>query len=44
MLFTHACELSVKLGVNYSWTDSLFIVQDDADDGKRESAKMADSY
>ncbi|KAI1423830.1 heterokaryon incompatibility protein-domain-containing protein [Xylaria sp. FL1777] len=43
-LFTHAYELSVKLGVNYVWIDSLCIVQDDADDWKRESAKMADYY
>ncbi|KAI0804131.1 heterokaryon incompatibility protein-domain-containing protein [Xylaria sp. FL0064] len=43
-LFTHAYELSVKLGVNYVWIDSLCIVQDDAEDWKRESAKMADYY
>ena len=43
-LFTHAYELSVKLGVKYVWIDSLCIVQDDAEDWKRESAKMADYY
>ncbi|KAI0879669.1 heterokaryon incompatibility protein-domain-containing protein [Hypoxylon argillaceum] len=43
-LFTHAYELAAKLGVNYVWIDSLCIVQDDADDWKRESAKMADYY
>ncbi|TGJ78745.1 hypothetical protein E0Z10_g10019 [Xylaria hypoxylon] len=43
-LFTDAYELAVKLGVNYVWIDSLCIVQDDADDWNRESAKMADYY
>lgn len=43
-LFTHAYEIAVKLGVAYVWIDSLCIVQDDADDWKRESAKMADYY
>ncbi|KAJ3566185.1 hypothetical protein NPX13_g7233 [Xylaria arbuscula] len=43
-LFTHAYELSAKLGVKYVWIDSLCIIQDDAEDWKRESAKMADYY
>ncbi|KAI8634654.1 heterokaryon incompatibility protein-domain-containing protein [Xylariaceae sp. FL1651] len=43
-LFAHAYELAIKLGVNYIWIDSLCIVQDDADDWKKESAKMADYY
>jgi len=43
-LFRHACEIAAKLGVSYVWIDSLCIVQDDADDWKVESAKMADYY
>ncbi|KAI0118884.1 heterokaryon incompatibility protein-domain-containing protein [Nemania sp. FL0031] len=43
-LFKHAWELAAKLGVKYVWIDSLCIIQDDADDWKRESAKMADYY
>ncbi|KAF2972517.1 hypothetical protein GQX73_g1213 [Xylaria multiplex] len=43
-LFTDAYELAAKLGVVYIWIDSLCIVQDDAEDWKRESAKMADYY
>ncbi|KAI1133032.1 heterokaryon incompatibility protein-domain-containing protein [Nemania abortiva] len=43
-LFKHAWELAAKLGVDYVWIDSLCIVQDDADDWKRESSKMADYY
>ncbi|KAJ8125798.1 hypothetical protein O1611_g7840 [Lasiodiplodia mahajangana] len=43
-LFRHAWELAAKLSVDYVWIDSLCIIQDDADDWKRESAKMADYY
>ncbi|KAI1328346.1 hypothetical protein F5Y16DRAFT_398518 [Xylariaceae sp. FL0255] len=43
-LFTHAYEIALKLGIKYVWIDSLCIVQDDSDDWKTESAKMADYY
>jgi hypothetical protein len=43
-LFRHACEIAARLGVSYVWIDSLCIVQDDVDDWKVESAKMAEYY
>lgn len=44
VLFTHTYEIAIKLGVQYVWIDSLCIVQDDANDWAKESAKMADYY
>ncbi|KAK2615471.1 hypothetical protein N8I77_002222 [Diaporthe amygdali] len=43
-LFHEAAQLTVQLGLKYIWIDSLCIVQDDADDWKREATKMASYY
>lgn len=37
-------QLTAGLGMKYIWIDSLCIVQDDADDWKREATKMASYY
>ena len=42
--FQDAVEVARKLGFRYLWIDSLCIVQDDAADWERESARMADVY
>lgn len=42
--FQDAIQMTRHLGVRYLWIDSLCIVQDDADDWARESAKMASIY
>lgn len=42
--FTDAIDISRRLGVRYLWIDCLCIVQDDGDDWKTESAKMAQIY
>ncbi|KAN0108875.1 HET domain containing protein [Hyaloscypha variabilis] len=40
----HAVIITRMLGVRYLWIDSLCIIQDDADDWRKESALMADVY
>ncbi|RSL74260.1 hypothetical protein CEP53_000369 [Fusarium sp. AF-6] len=42
--FTDAMAVTRLLGIEYIWIDSLCIIQDDADDWVRESAKMANIY
>lgn len=42
--FQNAIEIARYLGFKYIWIDSLCIVQDDADDWKRESKRMGDVY
>lgn len=42
--FQDAIKLSMRLGVNFIWIDSLCILQDDQTDWQIESAKMADIY
>jgi hypothetical protein len=42
--FQDAIEMSLMLGVNFLWIDSLCIIQDDADDWRRESGLMASIY
>ncbi|KAM0427876.1 hypothetical protein ACHAPT_007335 [Fusarium lateritium] len=39
-----AIKFAQAFGIQYVWIDSLCIVQDDADDWARESAKMCDIY
>ena len=43
-LYHDAGLIAHNLGVSYIWIDSVCIVQDDADDWKKESARMADYY
>lgn len=43
-LFQEASQVAARLDINYIWIDSLCIIQDDADDWKRESVKMASYY
>jgi hypothetical protein len=43
-LFQDAVTVAKRLQVNYLWIDSLAIVQDDAIDWQRESARMAAVY
>ncbi|KAK1752263.1 heterokaryon incompatibility protein-domain-containing protein [Echria macrotheca] len=42
--FQDAVTVVRQLGLRYIWIDSLCIIQDDADDWKRESAKMGRVY
>lgn len=42
--FVDAICYARKLGILYLWIDSLCIIQDDANDWKRESAQMASIY
>lgn len=42
--FQEAIRITRELGVRYIWIDSLCIIQDDRDDWKRESARMAEIY
>ncbi|KAK7972559.1 hypothetical protein PG988_006693 [Apiospora saccharicola] len=42
--FLDAIQIVKKLGIRYIWIDSLCILQDDADDWARESARMHDVY
>ncbi|KAI0418245.1 heterokaryon incompatibility protein-domain-containing protein [Xylaria grammica] len=42
--FQDAIEVVRGLGIRYIWIDALCIIQDDAADWERESAKMADVY
>ncbi|KAK7996718.1 transcription activator of gluconeogenesis [Apiospora arundinis] len=42
--FLDAVKIVRHLGIRYIWIDSLCIVQDDADDWARESARMHDVY
>lgn len=42
--FVDAITLVKRLGTRYLWIDSLCIIQDDADDWARESARMSDVY
>jgi len=44
LTFKDAVLVSRKLSVRYLWIDSLCIIQDDAEDWRRESSKMADVY
>lgn len=43
-LFNDVFAAASKLQVSYIWIDSLCIIQDDADDWKREAARMGDYY
>ncbi|PQE31333.1 het domain-containing protein [Rutstroemia sp. NJR-2017a WRK4] len=43
-LFWDVALIAYRLGVKYVWIDSICIIQDDAEDWRRESAKMADYY
>ncbi|KAI1346927.1 heterokaryon incompatibility protein-domain-containing protein [Xylaria sp. FL0043] len=43
-LFLDVCRMAHRFHIRYVWIDSICIVQDDLDDWKRESAKMADYY
>ncbi|KAI0798933.1 heterokaryon incompatibility protein-domain-containing protein [Xylaria sp. FL0064] len=43
-LFLDVCRTAYRFHIRYVWIDSICIVQDDPDDWKRESAKMADYY
>ncbi|KAJ1709085.1 hypothetical protein NYO67_8746 [Aspergillus flavus] len=42
--YRQAIEVTRQLSVRYIWIDSLCIVQDDSEDWKRESQKMADVF
>ncbi|UKZ72200.1 uncharacterized protein TrAtP1_013139 [Trichoderma atroviride] len=42
--FRDAVLISIKLGVQYIWIDSLCIIQDNSSDWEIEAAKMADIY
>ncbi|KAK8102131.1 heterokaryon incompatibility protein-domain-containing protein [Apiospora sp. TS-2023a] len=42
--FLDAIQIVNQLGIRYIWIDSLCILQDDADDWARESARMHDVY
>lgn len=42
--FQDAIQLARRLDVRFVWIDSLCVVQDDAKDWERESAKMGDVY
>ncbi|KAF2658117.1 HET-domain-containing protein [Lophiostoma macrostomum CBS 122681] len=42
--FQDAITIVRKLGIQYLWIDSLCILQDDIEDWRRESAKMASVY
>jgi Heterokaryon incompatibility protein (HET) len=42
--FQDAISITRELGVRYIWIDSFCIIQDDRDDWKRESARMAEIY
>lgn len=42
--FKDAVLISIKLGVQYIWIDSLCIIQDDSSDWEIEAGKMADIY
>lgn len=42
--FQDAIDFTRRLGIQYIWIDSLCILQDDLDDWKQESAKMATIY
>lgn len=44
LTFADAITVTGKLGYHYLWIDCLCIVQDDADDWQRESARMATVY
>ncbi|KAK4228092.1 heterokaryon incompatibility protein-domain-containing protein, partial [Podospora fimiseda] len=43
-LYHDAGLIAHHLGINYIWIDSVCIVQDDANDWKKESVRMADYY
>ncbi|KAL9033873.1 MAG: hypothetical protein Q9180_005718 [Flavoplaca navasiana] len=42
--FADAAQITLNLGINYLWIDSLCICQDDRDDWLAESMKMGDIY
>ena len=42
--FQDAIDITRRLDVDYIWIDSLCIIQEDRDDWKEESVKMADIY
>jgi hypothetical protein len=42
--FQEALELTARLGLCFPWIDSLCVIQDDPDDWRHESAKMASIY
>lgn len=42
--FQDAVDLTVKLGLQYIWIDSLCIIQDDHEDWKNECPRMTDVY
>jgi hypothetical protein len=42
--FQDAISITRALGIQYLWIDSLCILQDSEDDGRRESAMMGDVY
>lgn len=42
--FQEALELTARLGLYFLWIDSLCVIQDDPDDWRHESAKMASIY
>jgi hypothetical protein len=42
--FQDAITITRELGIRYIWIDSLCIIQDDRNDWKRESARMAEIY
>ncbi|KAI1308021.1 heterokaryon incompatibility protein-domain-containing protein [Xylaria venustula] len=43
-LFVDVCRMAYRFHIRYVWIDSICIIQDDPEDWKRESAKMADYY
>ncbi|XXH01724.1 hypothetical protein Hte_008085 [Hypoxylon texense] len=43
-LFADVCRVAHRFHIRYVWIDTICIIQDDPDDWKRESAKMADYY
>ncbi|KAI1269030.1 HET-domain-containing protein [Xylariaceae sp. FL1019] len=44
LTFCDAVYMTRQLGCRFIWIDSLCIIQDDADDWKREATRMADIY
>jgi len=44
LAFQQSIELTRRLGYRYLWIDSLCIIQDDAEDWRRESAIMGEIY
>ncbi|KAI1122354.1 hypothetical protein F5Y10DRAFT_271137 [Nemania abortiva] len=41
-LFVDVCRMAYKFHIRYVWIDTICIIQDDPNDWKRESTKMAD--